>query len=306
MKIVHKVLLPLLLIQILAFFNACDSDEDIEIEQAVKDALYARYPDASCLEWEVIDGYMVGEFRSGGFYCKAWFSIDGGWYMTETEDLVYSRDLPEEVRSTVEKTGYNTKNISSIYKVDFPDIETRYIIKFDNNRSDLYAIFRKSGDLIKEVNDDWDNKPIVIPEEILSFIENEYDGEAIIYDADITSEFTNINIVYEKKLRVVCFDSALSWVGTYWDIPAKEVISPVILSTLYRITGRKDDGDIRYQLEYNNNMLKSAGHPDYNMPDAIYSAKMLIYTFIFTNSADTVFINDKLEQIPNEKIEIRF
>lgn len=215
----------------------------------IENALYEIYNDASSLEWQKIDGFWVGEFRysDNSFRAKAWFDQAGKWQMTETTELTYKL-LPEEIINDFENNRNCTKeNILNIYRVEFADVETRYILEVEKSGSVFFLFYRRKGDLLKIEEDSWTNKPIVIEEGIKKYLAENHETGVII-DADLSSTPLKVEI-FENSNKTVCFKKPTQWIATYWEVKSTD-ITEAALKAFYEITGKKE-ADKQFKLIYN-------------------------------------------------------
>ncbi len=242
----HKILT--FFIGMLILFTGCQSNQDIIPSKKIENTLFEKYPDAVNLEWDVADGFWVGEFRNEGFHYKAWFTTDAKWLMSEISDLIYEKNLPEEIIYDFETNRQCSKSqIENIYKVEYAEIEPRYLIEIEREGTPVYMFYLRKGDLFKEVKNSWQNKPIVIPQEILSYIAKKHDPETTIYDATTDSQPIKIK-VFEKRYKTICFDTPDEWIATYWEVDYND-ITEAALETFYKLTGEKE-ADKQYKILY--------------------------------------------------------
>lgn len=235
------------LMGILFSLSACNSNPKIKVSADIENALYDKYKDRdiSSLEWRLVDGFFVGEFRMDGYHCKAWFDAEGEWHMTETTDIIY-KDLPKDVRVTFE-SGDNGKARES-YKVEFSSVETRYIIETKKS----FFFYRSNGEQFKKVDGFWANRPIVIDGEILRFIVKNCDPVTSIIDADMHSTPIRVNIHegegHDDRYKIIYFDTPVMWLATVWKIQVSEVPAGVLKAVKELIS--ESNWDSVYRVEH--------------------------------------------------------
>lgn len=224
---------------------ACNSDMQVKVPGNIEDALYDRYPDSDirALEWSLSDdGFFVAECRMDGYHCKVWFDASAHWYMTETSDLVY-RSLPDNVRRHFESTGLREREA---YRVDFDHVESRYVVEADR----AYCFYRmNNGEFIKRVDGEWQNRPIVISEDMLHTVGEKFGTQPVsIVDADTENSPLRLNLyegeVPDDRYRVMYFDTPAAWLATVWGVGLGEV-PPAVLEAARAVVD-----DSRWQAVY--------------------------------------------------------
>lgn len=263
-----------LYICIVLLLISCNKESTFYVSEEVESTFNSMYPDAQSLEWEMIDGYVVGEFRNEGYYCKAWFHSDGKWLMTETSDLNYDK-LSSIIRHNFE-LRYSTKYIEDVYKVEFSSIEARYVIEIEVDNISSYLFYIKSGEFFKQVDGSWNNRPIVIHQEILNYIYSNHENSYII-DATMYSYPIKIRINDKNIDRIVCFNSPTQWLATYWDVAESDVSSPA-QKKLTQLLQTGDKVTKIYKMLY-------------------FEVEEKIYVFEINNGSDILFIKDDGTQV---------
>lgn len=76
-------------------FCSCDNDDSVTPDPQARQAFESKYPNATQVEWEKKNNYLIAEFIDNQLDGKAWFDATGQWYMTETE-LTHTNQLPFE------------------------------------------------------------------------------------------------------------------------------------------------------------------------------------------------------------------
>lgn len=210
---------------------ACNSDMQVKVPGNIEDALYDRYPDSDirALEWSLSDdGFFVAECRMDGYHCKVWFDASAHWYMTETSDLVY-RSLPDDVREDFEERSGQREG--EVRRVDFDYVESRYVVEGDR----AYYFYRERDDnFIKRVDGAWENRPIVISDDMLRIVGEHFDAQVTtIVDADMEGSPLRLDLceggVQElTRYKTMYFDTPVMWLATVWRVWPNEVPSAVL------------------------------------------------------------------------------
>lgn len=136
----------------LAAFQSCDDNDDVNVvPQVVSESFKTRFPDASRVEWEWENNYLVAEFHTAGCEAEAWFDADGKWYLTET-DLPYSL-LPQSVKSAFEQSAYAAWKVDDVDQVERHDEETVYVLEVESGKQEYELYYAVDGTLLKEQPD---------------------------------------------------------------------------------------------------------------------------------------------------------
>lgn len=281
-------------------FVSCNSKKDIDVDQDVENAFFQQYEDATSLEWDIVENkYWVAEFRNDGSYCRAWYNNNAQWLMTETNELLFDKDLPEEIVYDFTNNRKCAKdNIINICKVEFSDVETRYVIEVNKDNSGFYLFYRRKGELFKTIQNYWDNRPIIITQEISDYIREKHDQETSIIDADLKDNPRKVEI-YEKKYKTICFDSFSEWLATYWEIEIDEV-PELVQKALSDLAGEKEvDGQFR--LIYN-------ASPETNTQTARKNVSInleypRLYVFKLKNGT-CIYMNEHGEEVQESTIQL--
>jgi len=298
MKTKNITTLFIILIGILFSFSACNSESQIKVPKEIETALYEKYKEYSInsLEWHLVDNFFVGEYRRSkpgeDYHCKSWFDAKGKWHMTETKDFAFDNDLPTEVKQNFEGSGYNRNNIVEIYEVDFSDLSLRYLIQTKTET----LFYRSNGDLFKQDNSNWQNRPIVIDSEMLKYIDENFE-KATIINAEIKSSPLYVYI-FEERYKTVCFDSPTQWLATFWKVPLTEKIPDIVQETLFAITDGKTPNE-RYQMEY-----FAPQEVVVSLLSTNEGKKKIVYVFIFSDGTDTVYIDENGQIVNSENIPL--
>lgn len=102
-------------------FCSCDNDDSVTPDPQARQAFESKYPNATQVEWEKKNNYLIAEFIDNQLDGKAWFDATGRWYMTETE-LTHTSQLPEAVQKLWQTVNMHNgiSTISIVWSVTKP------------------------------------------------------------------------------------------------------------------------------------------------------------------------------------------
>lgn len=215
----------------LFFMASCNDDSDTIPNEAVIQALQAKYPNASHIEWENSNSYLKADFTDNQQSHTAWFDQSGQWYMTETElnrlDL-----LPEKVQAAFANSEYASWATDDIDRLERQNAETIYVIEVKNGNLEYDLYYSPDGILIKAVpdndNDDYeDYLPVPVPAAISELIAKKY-PEARIVDIENEHGLTEVDIIWSGKSMEVVFNAGNEWLNTHYDVLKTEVETNVL------------------------------------------------------------------------------
>lgn len=148
-----------LLVMALGSFTlvSCSDDDDdndgVQVSENVKEALRAKYPNASNVEWEAKAGYYVAEFYEKGAELDVWFTPDAVWKMTETDLGVDVSKLPQAVKDAFLASGYALWSVDDIDLYEREDL-TFFLIEIEKmGEKDRNLYYNEQGGLLKDVED---------------------------------------------------------------------------------------------------------------------------------------------------------
>lgn len=211
-------------------FIACDDDKDespVAPNTAIEKAFTNRYPDAGRPLWETKGSFAVAEFKLGNDKADAWFDMNGQWVLTET-DVPFTA-LPEAVRNGFAQGPYADWKVEDVDKLERPEAATVYVIEVEKGETEKDLYYDESGMLFKEITDGGDNGaalPSVLPEAIKSRIAELYPG-AVILEYDVEKQYTEVDILHDKRYKEVVFNLSGAWMYTEWEISQAELPDPV-------------------------------------------------------------------------------
>jgi len=122
-----------------------------KIPSKVTDALKAKFPDASGVEWKDKVTNFEATFELNSVKYQSTFNSKGEWQ--STEKFISETELPAEVKDGLAKSKYNSSDWEkkSFVWVDSKKDGERYRIFVEKNVvNKRYLYFNKSGQLDKE------------------------------------------------------------------------------------------------------------------------------------------------------------
>ena len=114
-------------------FCSCDNDDSVTPDPQARQAFESKYPNATQVEWEKKNNYLIAEFIDNQLDGKAWFDATGRWYMTETE-LTHTSQLPEDVQKALANSEYAQWYIDDIDRLERNETETIYVIEVKKDK----------------------------------------------------------------------------------------------------------------------------------------------------------------------------
>lgn len=135
-------------------FTACDDNDDVtNLPEAIENAFYNKYPDATWVEWERKSGYYVAEFRQDGMEMDVWYEKGGAWKMTEIDFGRNLSLLPQVVQDAFQSSTYSQWMVDDIDKYECPD-KVFYLIEVKTTgQRDRKLFYSDEGILLKDVED---------------------------------------------------------------------------------------------------------------------------------------------------------
>lgn len=111
--------------------------------QATKEAMAAKYPKASDVKWEIVNGTdLEAEFKEDGVDRSATFNEAGGWLKTETEIKV--EELPMAVTRSI-RAHYADRKMHEVSRIETADRGTLYEIEFKDEAGSTEILFDENG-----------------------------------------------------------------------------------------------------------------------------------------------------------------
>lgn len=216
---------------VLIGLQACDkSDDDSDrgyVSEQAKQALAAKYPNASGVEWEVKNKYVVAEFSiPSARELSAWFDNNGTWYMTET-DITFDQ-LPEAVKTSFSTSQYAAWRVEDVDQIERNTTETIYVVEVENQQTEVDLQYAPNGVLIQatvdvDADDDYEDFiPVGLPVAIDSYLKTNY-PDAKVLDVDIEGRYTEVDILDGQVTRELIFDSNYAWISTKTELRVADV-----------------------------------------------------------------------------------
>lgn len=147
-------LLAMFLITSLTLVACGDDDDDsqftLNVPTAVTEALHAKYPGVTHIEWDLMGKYYVAECRLAGKDMDVWFGAQGDWVLTEV-DIAWN-DLPAAVQTTFLESEYASWKQEEIDELQHPLSPTEFVIQVEQGNRELQLFYSASGELM-EVRD---------------------------------------------------------------------------------------------------------------------------------------------------------
>jgi len=123
--------------------SSCQSFRNREAPEAVQIAFKAKYPDEPNPDFEQdTHGYWEAQFKKKGIKYRADFYTNGTWI--ETENSIKYKELPQAVRTAVEKE-YPFETISEVEHVMSSEKGEFYDVEFQRRGKNYDVEYRGDG-----------------------------------------------------------------------------------------------------------------------------------------------------------------
>ncbi len=142
-----KFVLPVALCMFLFVFTSCD-DDHFTPDNTVQNALTAKYPDATRIEWERKGSYLVADCDVNRKDMDIWFTADGQWVLSQTE--LYRSDLPAAITAGLSATNYANWLIDDIDLLQYPAKADEYVIEVEQGHTEIDVYFSADGQYLRE------------------------------------------------------------------------------------------------------------------------------------------------------------
>ncbi len=210
-----KILIwSLLLIPVLVFVS-CEKDDDIHPTTAVEAKFKEMYPQATNISWETTNNHFyVAYFRNNGVKTEAWYSNNGAW--AQTESLFAYSELSQAIKDNLSTSKYGDWTVDDVTKLERPNIEDTYVIEVEKYNAEALLYYTIDGVLIREsFNREWDNLPVMMPQQILQYVSNQY-PLALIVELSIDQSGYNVYLLNGSSIvRIVFSNPEYEWLATY-------------------------------------------------------------------------------------------
>lgn len=206
---------------------SCNQRDKYRPEAKVISSLSAKYPKASRVEWEQEKGYQVAEFREKGVECKAWFSNDGKWIMTES-DLKYGA-LPATIRSDVEKGEYCSWKKDDIDKIERAGMPAVYVLEMKKDGQEAELYYSENGELMKVITERQKKQKLAyipLDQSVRDKITLKY-PKAVIIEADEENGMLEVDILDKGINKEVVFSPRNEWISTSWEVRKNDIPAAV-------------------------------------------------------------------------------
>lgn len=146
-------LLAMMFIAVLAF-SACDDDDDkndgIPVPESISNALKAKYPNATDIDWEKKDIYFVADCWADGKELDVWFDANATWKLTEIS--IGWNDLPATVQTGFNGSEFAIWKREDIDMLEYPLQPIQYVIEVENGKTEYQLFFSEEGNLMKSID----------------------------------------------------------------------------------------------------------------------------------------------------------
>lgn len=140
-------MLTMMFIAALAFSACSDDDNDgITVPEAISQALTAKYPSVSHVEWSQKGAYYVADARLDGHDVDVWFNAQAQWQLTETEILW--NEVPGTVQTAFEGSEYASWKREDIDKLEYPLQPVEYVIEVEKGNTEYQLFYSEDGGLL--------------------------------------------------------------------------------------------------------------------------------------------------------------
>ena len=214
-------------------FCSCDNDDSVTPDPQARQAFESKYPNATQVEWEKKNNYLIAEFIDNQLDGKAWFDATGQWYMTETE-LTHTSQLPEAIQKALANSEYAQWYIDDIDRLERNGTETIYVIEVKKDKQEYDLYYSADGILVKVqadlTDDDYENylpDASELPASLQQFINDKYPTCRII-ETETEHNRTEVDIIHENRSKEVIFDASGNWLNTHYDVRQNEVETAVM------------------------------------------------------------------------------
>lgn len=145
MKILNQSLMAIVCMA--CSFVSCDSNDDYKPESVVEEALKAKYPTATHVEWEKKKEYQVADCIVESRELDVWFTANAEWKMTETD--LRKTDIPTAIAEAIAASEYANWLIDDVDVLEYPAKAKEYVIEVEQgiHETDLY--YSEAGELLR-------------------------------------------------------------------------------------------------------------------------------------------------------------
>ncbi|NDV65138.1 PepSY-like domain-containing protein [Bacteroides sp. 224] len=150
MKEINLTLLTLLCAVLFGFTctSCSDDDDDYKPEQKFEEALSAKYPNATRVEWEKKRTFLVADCWVGDKDIDVWFTESAEWRMTETDLL--PANLPEAITTAIAASKYASWRIDDVDYLEYPSKDAEYVIEVEQGKTGMALYYTATGEFLRE------------------------------------------------------------------------------------------------------------------------------------------------------------
>nr|WP_302831752.1 PepSY-like domain-containing protein [uncultured Bacteroides sp.] len=141
-------LLAMMFIAVLAFSACSDDDKNdgITVPESISNALKAKYPSATDVDWEKKGVYFVADCWVDGKELDVWFDANATWQLTEIS--IAWNDLPATVQTGFNGSEFATWQREDIDMLEYPLQPIQYVIEVKNGNTEYQLFFSEDGNLM--------------------------------------------------------------------------------------------------------------------------------------------------------------
>lgn len=142
-------LLAMIFIAALAFSACSDDDKNdgITVPEAISNALKAKYPSATGVEWEQKGAYYVADCWVDGKETEVWFDANASWKLTETQ--ISWDNLPAAVQTAFNGSEFAQWKREEVVWLQYPVSPMQYVIEVEKNNMEYQLFYAEDGGLIQ-------------------------------------------------------------------------------------------------------------------------------------------------------------
>ena len=114
----------------------------------ISQAMKAKYPAATHVEWETKGNYYVADCMLDGNELEAWFSRQAVWVLS-VMDITWN-NLPPAVQTSFLSGRYADWKIEELEYLEYPLLPVQYVIRVEQGENELQLFYSDTGGLLRE------------------------------------------------------------------------------------------------------------------------------------------------------------